>query len=189
MARYNNYSDYITAAQRHLLTCDYLVKCLKLPDNLSHKPLNSGYRNHILRNIYYLSGYTIECIVNYAIYQSVNDSRPRHNRITMVNQLYEPSLSLVYKDRSRGGFQYVIAWHNFQENMKVLNILATAKFASIPVIGQRIYPANWSSLSNLFDNWKPQVRYTNISFSEDDIIEFYNLSAAIYTNVRSCITT
>jgi hypothetical protein len=115
MPRYNSYNDYKTAAQRHLMTCDYLVKSLSLPDNLAHKPNTSSYKSHLLRNIYYLSGYTIECMVNYAIYECVNDTKPRAQRISRVNQLYEPTYSLVFKEFGRGSFQYVIAWHNFQE--------------------------------------------------------------------------
>jgi len=189
MPRYNSYNDYKTAAQRHLMTCDYLVKALSLPDNLSHKPNTSSYKSYLLRNIYYLSGYTIECMVNYAIYECVNDIKPRSQRISRVNQLYEPTYSLVFKEIGRGSFQYVIAWHNFQENMKVLNNLATSKFSLIPVIGQRLYPANWASIKQLFDDWEPQVRYTSVAYTEQQIIDFYKLSSEIYTNIRSCITT
>jgi|JI6StandDraft_1071083.scaffolds.fasta_scaffold72746_2 hypothetical protein len=189
MPRYNSYNDYKTAAQRHLMTCDYLVKSLSLPDNLAHKPNTSSYKSHLLRNIYYLSGYTIECMVNYAIYECVNDTKPRAQRISRVNQLYEPTYSLVFKEFGRGSFQYVIAWHNFQENMKVLNNLATSKFSQIPVIGQSVYPANWTTIRQLFDDWEPQVRYTSVAYTEQQIIDFHKLSLDIYTNIRSCITT
>lgn len=192
-SRYNSYKDYRTAAQRHLMTCDYLVKSLSLPDNLSHKPNTSPYKLQLLRNIYYLAGYTIECMINYAIYDCVNDNKKGLAKIERVDQLYEPALGLVFKPNIRrdGGksFQYVIAYHNFQENMKVLNYLATSKFSQVPVIGQCVYPPNWRAISHLFYNWEPQVRYTNIAYTEQQIIDFHKLSLDIYTNIRSCITT
>lgn len=189
---FNEYKDYKTAAQRHLMTCQYLVECLTLPDNTHHKPLSSSYKSYLLKNIYYLSGYTIESIVNFAIYECVNDTKPRHQKIRRVNQLYEPSLSLVFKDRRNIGFRYVIAWHNFQKNMEVLNILATSKFSKIPVISGTHYPIYWNNVKPLFDNWEAQVRYKNnvlTLYTEPQILDFFKFSTELYTGIRSCITT
>ena len=189
---FNEYKDYKTAAQRHLMTCQYLVECLTLPDNTHHKPLSSSYKSYLLKNIYYLSGYTIESMVNFAIYECVNDTKPRHQKIRRVNQLYEPSLSLVFKDRRNIGFRYVIAWHNFQKNMEVLNILATSKFSQIPVISGTHYPIYWNNVKPLFDNWEAQVRYKNnvlTLYTEQQILDFFKFSTELYTGIRSCITT
>lgn len=189
---FNEYKDYKTAAQRHLMTCQYLVECLTLPDNTNHKPLSSSYKSYLLKNIYYLSGYTIESIVNFAIYECVNDTKPRHQKIRRVNQLNEPSLSLVFKDRRNVGFRYVIAWHNFQKNMEVLNILATSKFSQIPVISGTHYPIYWNNVKPLFDNWEAQVRYKNnvlTLYTEQQILDFFKFSTELYTGIRSCITT
>lgn len=189
---FNEYKDYKTAAQRHLMTCQYLVECLTLPDNTHHKPLSSSYKSYLLKNIYYLSGYTIESIVNFAIYECVNDTKPRHQKIRRVNQLYEPSLSLVFKDRINVGFRYVIAWHNYQKNMEVLNILATSKFSQIPVISGTHYPIYWNDVKPLFDNWEAQVRYKNnvlTLYTEQQILDFFKFSTELYTGIRSCITT
>ena len=93
---YNEYKDYKTAAQRHLMTCQYMVECLTLPDNTLHKPLSSSYKSYLLKSIYYLSGYTIESIINYAIYECVNENKPRNRRIRYVNELCEPSLQLIF---------------------------------------------------------------------------------------------
>lgn len=189
---FNEYKDYKTAAQRHLMTCQYMVECLTLPDNTLHKPLSSSYKSYLLKNIYYLSGYTIESIINFAIYECVNDTKPRHQKIRRVNQLHEPSLSLVFKDRRNVGFRYVIAWHNFQKNMEVLNILATSKFSQIPVISGTHYPIYWGSVQPLFDNWEAQVRYKNNVlnlYTEQQILDFFQFSTELYTGIRSCITT
>jgi hypothetical protein len=188
----NEYKDYKTAAQRHLMTCQYLVECLTLPDNTHHKPLSSSYKSYLLKNIYYLSGYTIESIINFAIYECVNDTKPRHQKIRRVNQLNEPSLSLAFKDRRNVGLRYVIAWHNFQKNMEVLNILATSKFSQIPVISGTHFPIYWNNVKPLFDNWEAQVRYKNnvlTLYTEQQILDFFKFSTELYTGIRSCITT
>ena len=188
----NEYKDYKTAAQRHLMTCQYLVECLTLPDNTHHKPLSSSYKSYLLKNIYYLSGYTIESIVNFAIYECVNDTKPRHQKIRRANQLNEPTLSLGFKSRGKHGYQYVIAYHKFQENYKVLNNLATSKFALVPVIGGTNYPSYWSSVQPLFDNWEAQVRYKSdilSLYTEQQILDFFKFSTELYTGIRSCITT
>ncbi len=184
MPRYNSYNDYITAAQRHRMTCDYLIKSICLPNNQLHKPDNSSYKNYLLKNIYYLSGYTIECMVNYAIYKCVNETKPVNRQFTLVDQLNEPVYNLGFRSH-----YYSISSHRFQRNMEVLNLIATAKFAQVPIIGGTIYPNNWNVMQSLFNGWKPHARYTNVGYSEQQIISFYELSSEIYTNIRSCITT
>lgn len=199
---FNEYKDYKTAAQRHLMTCQYMVECLTLPDNTLHKPLSSSYKSYLLKNIYYLSGYTIESIINYAIYECVNESKPRHMKIRFVNELCEPSQRLIFTldtrktpraagDRTR--YLYVIAFHNFKENYKVLNNVATSsKFAGIPVISRTHYPIYWRSIQPLFDNWEAQVRYKNdilTLYTEQQILDFFKFSTELYTGIRSCITT
>jgi len=58
----NNYKKYRTAARRHLDSCEYMLDYL---DKISYA--DSYCKENILADIYYLSGYIIECIVNYAI--------------------------------------------------------------------------------------------------------------------------
>jgi hypothetical protein len=201
MSRFNQYVDYKTAALRHLMTCEYLVECIRLPDNASHKPLSLTYREKLLKNIYYLSGYTIESIVNFAIYECINQTKPTINKIITVNQLCEPTYKLIFSmDRSktprhnsdRTFYQYIIAYHKFRENYKVLAIIANSNpnFDQIPVVGGKVYPSNWSNfLRNMFNSWEAQIRYkSNVNYTEDEIIEFFNLSKEIYTGIRSHIT-
>lgn len=199
---FNEYRDYKTAAQRHLMTCQYLVECLTLPDYADYKPLSSSYKLYLLKNIYYLSGYTIESIINFAIYECVNRSKSASEpKIQFVNELCEPRFNLIFtKDQSktprpqgdRTSYFYVIAYHKFKENYKVLSGLSNSypNFDKIPVIGRRVLPPNWNTyLREMFQGWEAQVRYTDaIPYTERQIIDFFNLSVEIYNGIRNHIT-
>ena len=187
----NEYKDYKTAAQRHWMTCQYMVECLTLPDNTLHKPLSSSYKSYLLKNIYYLSGYTIESIINFAIYECVNESKSPTEKIIRVDELNEPSLSLGFRSRGRYSYQFVIAYHKFQANMHILNVLASSKFSLVPVVGGTVYPSYWDDIQPLFDNWEAQVRYKNdilTLYTEQQILDFFKFSTELYTSIRSCIT-
>jgi hypothetical protein len=199
---FNEYKDYKTAAQRHLMTCQYMVECLTLPDNSLHKPMSSSYKSYLLKNIYYLSGYTIESIINFAIYECVNKSKTAGEpKITYVNELWEPNYKLIFTtDKSktprpandRTYYTYVISYHKFRENYKVLYGLANSypNFDKIPVIGRRIIPVNWNTyLRQMFQCWEAQIRYTDeIPYTENQIVDFFKLSVDIYNGVRNHIT-
>lgn len=76
----NNYKEYRTAARRHLDSCEYMLDYL---DKISYA--DSYSKENILADIYYLSGYIIECIVNYAIGElglpqsKIDETRKIHN--------------------------------------------------------------------------------------------------------------
>lgn len=59
------YKDYLNAARKHEHTCEVL--CKKLKSGSCDKRLEKS----LLLNMYYLSGYIIECIVKYAIYDLI----------------------------------------------------------------------------------------------------------------------
>jgi hypothetical protein len=84
-----NYKEYRTAARRHLDTCEYMLDYL---DKISYA--DSYNKENILADIYYLSGYVIECIATYAIetleLTQSTDSRKihnfQHNEIPLLRQ-------------------------------------------------------------------------------------------------------
>ena len=66
------YDYYKDAAERHLETCKELREYIKA--NFQDKtltPQEETKQRMILANIYYLSGYVIECIVNYGILKHI----------------------------------------------------------------------------------------------------------------------
>ncbi|MCK5523380.1 MAG: hypothetical protein KAI83_09635 [Thiomargarita sp.] len=75
-----NDKKYRAAAKRHLETCEYMLDYL---DQISYA--DSYSKENILVDIYYLSGYVIECIVSYAIGElelsqsKITETRKIHN--------------------------------------------------------------------------------------------------------------
>jgi hypothetical protein len=62
------FDEYKKASKRHMQACESLLKNL---EEYSHKK-----RNHILQEVYYLTGYIFECIYKYAIFTLI-DYNPR----------------------------------------------------------------------------------------------------------------
>ena len=54
------YKQYKISASKHLQTCEYMIA------NLSHEKLT---KIQVLRNIYYLCGYTFEGLINFWIFK------------------------------------------------------------------------------------------------------------------------
>lgn len=85
------YDYYKDAAERHLETCNELRKYIA--GNFQGKTLTSQEEKKqrmILANIYYLSGYVIECIVNYGILKHIKfeTKRKKINELTSSDNKY-----------------------------------------------------------------------------------------------------
>lgn len=68
------YTDYKAASERHLETCLQIKEILE--QQFQPKTLLSAReakeQEQLLSNLYYLSGYVIECIYNYAIFKNIS---------------------------------------------------------------------------------------------------------------------
>lgn len=71
------YKDYKKAARKHMNTCEVLEDRLKQISN------NTELRKSLILNAYYLSGYVIECIVKYGIYDRIGFDKDKD--ITTLN--------------------------------------------------------------------------------------------------------
>jgi len=74
------YKDFLNAARKHRYTCEVLIEKFNSLDKNKEKS-NCKY---LLSNIYYLSGYIIECIVKYGIYSLIG--YPNNKDIKELNQ-------------------------------------------------------------------------------------------------------
>ena len=92
------YDYYKDAAERHLETCKELREYIKA--NFQGKPTLSPQEERkqkmILANIYYLSGYVIECIVNYGILKHIkfeNTEKKYVNQLVSIDTKHKVSFS------------------------------------------------------------------------------------------------
>ncbi len=104
-----NNKKYRIAAKRHLDTCEYMLDYL---DKISYADAYS--KENILIDIYYLSGYIIECIVSYAINQ-LNLTKSRGLEIRKIHNFpipFDLKRFLIYRI---GAGSYVLSCYlNFQ---------------------------------------------------------------------------
>jgi hypothetical protein len=158
--------------------------------------------DHILRNIYYLSGYAIEGVVNYCIYKLLEfpsaedvERLQQHNLYNNVGSCFRKNTGICFnrfKQGNNGVRYYSISNHNFAENIEILKKRFPSKFNKIPIISK---PENQTdNLSVMFYKWSVKIRYqtdtTNynthpiISFKEREVLEFFTfVRDEIYTKL------
>jgi len=162
------YEDYKVASLRHLQTCQYMYQHL---DSVTDPIENAN----ILADIYYLSGYVMECITNYAIYKYV-----KFNPQGDVQNLNYPKISFSTINQ---GKKYYIATHNFQRNSKILP--HGSKKQQIPFIGDD-KPSKYLAVKDLYWYWHPgNIRYSldsklTLQLTKPNIKLFVELAEEIY---------
>lgn len=187
------YDYYKDAAERHLETCKELREYIKA--NFQGKPTLSPQEERkqkmILANIYYLSGYVIECIVNYGILKHIkfeNMGKELKNLVSDDNP-HGVSYSNYPKMQSLKPIKYVIYAPNHRLNagnkhlfFKSIVKITGREFDAIPFInGKPLNPKQ----QNLFKIWGATIRY-EIDYNLlvlSDIEEFCENSEKIYNGM------
>lgn len=175
------YSEYKLASTRHLETSLFMLEFLDEVKDLDE-------RKNILCNIYYLAGYTIECIVSYAIYNYIgfrksDDVRSLDPFAYRFDIGFYREYSLSARPAIRPRFN--IASHNFQNNCMFFAAQGIAEASKVPHFGG---PITDTSLIPLFNRWRPDARYLPSQFREHDIIKFVKLSKEIHDKTRQYLT-
>ena len=165
------YKDYKVASIRHLETCQYMCQNLKQVQNPKEK-------KHILANIYYLSGYVIECIINYAIYDYLGYPMERN-----VKRLDDTTRQISF-----GGskFKYQIRSHNFRTNCEIL--LKLPDISQVPFIDSSNIPPKYQNVKILYKKWSPNARYEDYQFTEQKVRQFVDLCKEIHFKILRYIT-
>ena len=88
-----NNKKYRIAAKRHLETCEYMLNYL---DKISDADAYS--KESILIDIYYLSGYIIECIVSYAIGE-LDIPQSKRNETRKIHNFQNNDMYLLYRNK------------------------------------------------------------------------------------------
>jgi hypothetical protein len=187
------YTQYREASLKHLQACKTALHGLRFYRGnsgvISSTP--SHNRDALLLDIFYLSGYTLECIINYAIYKRIGwITNPVDS---MQNSQHRISF---YKNQSGVSFRpsYWIAQHKFNRNVQLLHLLLPGN--NVPLINRAI-PVSINLQRMVFDavgttrnndHWKPELRYepTNwfsTRYTEQDIIDLVSLTETVYNDL------
>jgi len=188
------YKEYLKASQRHLQVCKCLMsRCLKNGES-NNKSSNSKLsktlngkstigvkrkssthqeekfsEKYILSEIYYLSGYVIECIVNYGLFYILDYDE--HKDVTKLKEIE------IYAD----GYKNIISYgshirgHDFQHNIKIIRGYIKENWPNSHMFLDKL----WEQIqpkTSAFQNWDVKVRYEeHAALTEKNIQEFFKL--------------
>ncbi len=175
------YQDYKTAADRHLEVCFQLLHHIE--ENYQKKePLSirqTKEKLQLLADLYYLSGYIIECSYNCAIYKSlgwngnVKDLEDTNNSVSFKPRRWSPRFIILSQSHTLSGHM------DFFQTIKPVT-------TSIPLIGVPLHPTH--PAFDLFDNWNAEIRYlidTSITLDYSNTFAFFYLSTEVYEGLLS----
>lgn len=156
------YKDFLNAARKHEYTCQVLLDKLEQIDEKKEKE----FFRFLLLNLYYLTGYIIECIVKYGIYDLIGF--PRDKDVTKLNQD-----SLIYKDH--------IKHHKF---VRYTEYLDQRIGINLPLIRNRA--GIDKEVLKLYHNWDATIRYScKLDVTEKQhYISFYETAKKIHNDIR-----
>ena len=178
------YTQYKDAALKHLNACKTALHGLKFYHG--NTPISQKKREALLHNIFYLSGYTLECIINYAIYRRVGFSLTSE-----VELLQDTVNNISFYKTPRGNthkFTYFVQQHKFHKNIQLLHNLLPGGH-SVPLVDRtiNIAPEMERMIFDRFagvrnnNHWRPELRYeTTTPFSQSDIEELVKLTEQVY---------
>jgi hypothetical protein len=189
------YKEYLKASERHLQACKCLMsRCLNndksTPKSFSKTSKSSDDKlsrhikpkfvapKYILPEIYYLSGYVIECIVNYGLYYILGYDKQKDVKNLTEIELY------AY------GYKHIISYgshirgHDFQHNLKIIRSYIKGNWPN----SNKFLDSIWGQTkTSAFQNWNVNVRYEELALTEKDIQDFFQLSEQIYTEIRNAL--
>lgn len=158
------YKDYLNAARKHRITCDVIAE--KLDEEKNHIPKNQGKMKSLTLNLYYLSGYIIECIVKYAIYDLIG-----YDREDDVRNLNKKGLT----------YDTHIRHHRFETYTEHL---VKRMSGNIPLINDRKQIPR--ETVNIYKEWDAEIRYSyELRYEEIHYIEFYEYAKSIFEIIKN----
>lgn len=177
------YPEYKEASLRHLNTVEFVVNSLNTAKDANEE-------RNLLRNAYYLAGYTIECIVTYAIYNHIGYSKTIDVR-SLEPWTYRFNVGFYKICRNPANLRqtrrprFTISSHRFQNNCTFFSLQGIAGVNKIPHFDSFIPDP---TMVPLFNSWRPEVRYVDCGFTKNEIIGFVKLSKDIHLKTRQFIT-
>jgi hypothetical protein len=157
------YKDFKNAARKHLNTCTVLEEKYHITTNTPE------IKKSILLNVYYLSGYTIECMVKYGIYDLIGYDKDKD-----IKLLAHPKLN----------YPVHIKHHKFERYTEHL-----VKYISCPIPLINCTNGINDAVVRLYNNWDAEVRYKYDLGAVDErhYLDFFYKSKKIFQVISNNI--
>jgi len=150
------YKDYLNAARKHKYTCGVLREKL---ENIDEN--DTAKHKYLLLNLYYLSGYIVECIVKYGIYDLIG--YPKKEDVSKLDKE-----GLTYKND--------IKHHKFKRYTEQLNKLMSG---TIPLVNHK--KGIEKEVIQLYQEWDAEIRYSyDLKNKKHHYIAFYEYADKIF---------
>ena len=175
------YIQYKKAALKHWKSCQAIVNYF----DHSHHSISPLIEDYVLMNLFYLSGYTLECVINYALFNKIctKNNFPSH---TSVYDVYDTSEKFAFKRKYPEGTgsedipKFYIESHDFMKNISLLKKL-TPSSELLLIHNENIVP---SAVFNLIKTWKARCRYeTKNYYNRSDIFALIDFTGKFYIEV------
>lgn len=151
------YKDYLNAAKRHDQACSALKEKIE-----EYKPHFSHQKKfqQLVRSLYYLSGYVLECSLKFKILEASN---------------FCPKATVDKNEVKNVGIDY---YKDFRiHDLNKLHDLLISKLD--------IECASYDfSVNNLLESWRPEVRYEDSIDNFKDVEAFYNHTKFVMGKVQ-----
>ncbi len=152
-----HFEDYKLASQKHLQTSlAILDSIIEHQKEKKSKIIVNPYLEASLHNVYYLSGYTIECIVNYSIFKHYNWKK---SSVKEVDHNFSKKCGLSFYQNERredgGTYPYFINQHNYLRNLDILKKVYSN--SRLPMLDRSVGINN--DAKQLFTHWNVEIRY------------------------------
>ena len=139
------HSEFKEAAKRHLIVCHHLLNNF---DNFQGNEIVESHQKKILLNIYYLSGYALECILKHLI------CTHSHLSASDMNEPLPPKNSELKKIKiGQSNISY--------EKLHSHSLQALSAHAASQSVSSDLLPPTVFKKKNLsfYKNWNSEVRY------------------------------
>ena len=189
-----NFKDYQKASFKHLNTCKVMLDSLSLLSSNTTAQINDPLKQKsLLNNMFYLSGYTLECIINYSIFKHYKWKETES--VYVLNHNFSNKCDLAFYDRTprqsgRGEYRYSLHGHNFQDTIQVLTKALPG--SKIPLIDRAV--AVDPETLKIYRAWQVEVRYhpsdtayLSVILTASNVKKFVDLTDTVYNELMKIV--
>lgn len=177
---------YRDAALRHFNTCKVLWRYINIPNTSNLKNINEDF---ILKNVFYLSGYVVECALKYRYCtncHTLTDTRVESSWGFPPNKLRKHFSQHSPNDKSwsESVVQDLTANSSARSIPNHLNNLCRGSNSALPFLTLNLAE---ELLYEMQESWEPTVRYNfennGLTVNKSDIEAFFNSTKTLLRNL------
>jgi hypothetical protein len=187
--------DYRNAAERHLEVCETLENILnnyhaKEKSGISLSSRESKEKQQIFEDLYYLTGYIIECSYCSAILKCISWEEEakelRHNnndyKVSYRHHSLADFVFTVDKNKYAGAKPHQLSASGFLDFFKSESRLTSVRHP-IPLLTETL--PHDRVCFNLFDNWNAEIRYkVEVNLNYDSVSDFLLLAFEVFEGLK-----